>query len=228
MQASRPVGVAPDVRARAALVVASGLVVGALTSWGQALLDPPFAAFVNSASAWLVAPFLVGICMATRRGAAAAGLSVCVLQLVGYYATAELRGFAAGASAIVALWLVCAIVGGPVWVRPAIFGAPADRRCAASAAPSCRAPSWSRASGSTPTSWRPDRRPRRTPAARPRTGPGRPKEVHERNLEGVSGSKRSIVGLIDRAGAVVVEDRTKYRRPARPRRRASFQARWAR
>ena len=85
----------------------------ALTCVGQTYLDGPSNAFVNSASAWLIAPFFVGALMPTRRGAAAAGLGVCVLQLAGYYVTAHLRGFTVG-HALVAFWAVCAVVGGPI------------------------------------------------------------------------------------------------------------------
>ena len=100
--------------ARASLAVVIGLAVGVLTSIGQTYLDGPPAAFVNSASAWLVAPFAVGATMRTRRGAAVAGLLVCLLQLVGYYATAQARGYPASHSLIV-FWTACAVVGGPVF-----------------------------------------------------------------------------------------------------------------
>jgi len=101
-------------RARIALRLTSGLAVGVLTSLGQGHLGGPLNAFVNSASAWLVAPFFVGSRMASRRGAAAAGLAVCVLQIVGYYTATELRGFAAGGT-IVIFWAVCGVLGGPVF-----------------------------------------------------------------------------------------------------------------
>jgi hypothetical protein len=100
---STPASPIGDVRARVVLAVAAGLVVGGLTSVGQSHLGGALNAFVNSASAWLVAPFLVGAVMRTPRGAAAAGLTTCALQLVGYYATASLRGFPAGGS-IVLFW----------------------------------------------------------------------------------------------------------------------------
>jgi predicted membrane protein len=99
--------------ARAGCVAVVGLVVGALTSFGQTYLDGPSNAFVNSASAWLIAPFFVGASMPTRRGAAAAGIGVCSFQLVGYYLTAHVRGFPAS-QALVAFWAVCAVVGGPI------------------------------------------------------------------------------------------------------------------
>jgi hypothetical protein len=89
-------------------------VVGAATSIGQQYLNGALNAFVNSASAWLVAPFFVGCCMATRRGAAAAGLTTCALQLAGYTITAHLRGIPTG-TAITIFWTACALVGGPLF-----------------------------------------------------------------------------------------------------------------
>jgi Family of unknown function (DUF6518) len=111
-------GVAPapfaSRRVRVLLVVIVGLAVGCLTSVGQTYLNGALNPFVNSASAWLVAPFALGACMATRRGAPAAGFSVCTLQLVGYYVTAQVRGFPAS-HAIVAFWAACALLGGPIF-----------------------------------------------------------------------------------------------------------------
>lgn len=105
------------------VAVAAGVAVGVATSFGQAHLDGVLNAFVNSASAWLVAPFFVGY--AARRtgtwGAAAAGLVTCALQVVvAFYATARLRGFPSSHEEI-AFWTVCAIAGGPV------FGAAGSR-----------------------------------------------------------------------------------------------------
>jgi Family of unknown function (DUF6518) len=94
-----------------ALAAVVGLAVGALTSIGQTDLDGPPAAFVNSASAWLVAPFAVGATMRTPRGAAVAGLLVCLFQLEGYYTTAQARGFPTSHSLIV-FWTACAVVAG--------------------------------------------------------------------------------------------------------------------
>jgi hypothetical protein len=107
-------------------VVVVGLSVGGLTSVGQRYLDGVLNAFVNSASAWLVAPFAVGALMRTGRGAAVAGLAVCLLKLVGYYATAQEPGYSTSASILV-FWTACAGVGGPIfgaadhiWHRPAL------------------------------------------------------------------------------------------------------------
>jgi Family of unknown function (DUF6518) len=97
-----------------AFAVAVGLMVGGLTSIGQAHLPGVLNAFVNSASVWLVAPLLTGRTMRTARGAAGAGLAVAMAQLVGYYAVAHLRGYSGGSS-IVVFWGVCALVGGPLF-----------------------------------------------------------------------------------------------------------------
>jgi hypothetical protein len=96
------------------LVLITGLAVGAVTSIGQGHLSTTLSPLVNSASAWLVAPFVVGSLVRSDRGAGVAGLTVCLLQLVGYSITAELRGFSAGGS-IVVFWSACAIVGGPLF-----------------------------------------------------------------------------------------------------------------
>jgi hypothetical protein len=91
-----------------------GIAVGVLTSFGQTHLGTPFLALVNSAAPWLVAPFLVGALCRRVSTAALAGLSTCTLQLLAYYVTAHARGFAAG-EAIVVFWLVCALLGGPLF-----------------------------------------------------------------------------------------------------------------
>jgi hypothetical protein len=97
-----------------AFAVAVGLVVGGLTSIGQTHLPGALNALVNSASAWLVAPLLIGRTMRTARGAAGAGLAVALAQLVGYYVVARVRGYSGGGS-IVAFWGACALVGGPLF-----------------------------------------------------------------------------------------------------------------
>lgn len=110
---------APFARARrslalGALVIATGIGVGVLTSFGQTWLSGAASAFANSASAWLVAPYVLGALMPSARTAALAGLVACALQVVGYYATSELRGFPSG-GAILVFWTAAAIVGGPVF-----------------------------------------------------------------------------------------------------------------
>jgi Family of unknown function (DUF6518) len=99
---------------KAAMIVVVGLAVGTLTSFGQTYLSGPLDGLVNSASAWLVAPFIVGSLAGSRRNAAAGAMTVCLLQLAGYTATAQLRSFPSGDS-IVLFWSACAIVAGPVF-----------------------------------------------------------------------------------------------------------------
>ncbi|MFC0862399.1 DUF6518 family protein [Sphaerimonospora cavernae] len=96
-----------------ALVV--GLVGGALTSFGQSVLTGGWHALVNSASPWVMIAFLVGLGARGRwPRAVVAGLVSQVGLVVGYYATSELRGFAAGMSAVV-IWVVASLVAGPAY-----------------------------------------------------------------------------------------------------------------
>jgi hypothetical protein len=96
------------------LSIAAGLAVGVLTSFGQGALSGAGNAFVNSASAWLVVPLMVGTLFDRARGAASAGLVCCLLQLIGYDITSALRGFAVSTS-VDAFWGACALIGGPLF-----------------------------------------------------------------------------------------------------------------
>lgn len=104
---------APGV-AKVALSAALGLAVGIATFIAQGHLSGPWAALANSVSAWLVAPWLVGLLCARRRAAAAAGLACCLLQLVGYDAYAHLRGDGVDLSTDM-YWALAAVAGGPVF-----------------------------------------------------------------------------------------------------------------
>ncbi len=98
-----------------AVAVAAGLLAGALTSFGQTLFGGgALAGLANAVSPWLVAPFLVGALARRPWAAAAAGLLTCAGEVVGYYLTADLRGFAVGSAAIL-LWTVAGALGGPVF-----------------------------------------------------------------------------------------------------------------
>jgi hypothetical protein len=88
--------------------------VGSLASFGQTHLEGTLNPLVNSASAWLVVPFLVGAFMRSPSSGALAGVLACSLQVVAYFVTSELRGFPAS-SYYVVFWMVCAIVGGPLF-----------------------------------------------------------------------------------------------------------------
>jgi hypothetical protein len=97
-----------------AVSVIVGAALGCATSFGQGLLDRPFAALANSASAWLVAPFLLGRSAREPRFAAFTGAVVCLSELAGYYATSLVRGYAVGDHTLVLFWIVCGVLGGPV------------------------------------------------------------------------------------------------------------------
>ncbi len=99
---------------RLAAVAATGLAVGVATEVLQRYLDLPWLSLVNSASPWLTAMFAVSALWPRPRGAALAGLAVGLLELIGYYAAAALRGYPAG-HAILLFWAACAAAGGPVF-----------------------------------------------------------------------------------------------------------------
>jgi hypothetical protein len=90
-----------------------GVALGVATSFGQGLLDRPFAALANSASAWLVAPFLLGRSARQARSATLAGAVTCLSELAGYYASSVMRGYAIGDRTLVLFWIACGVVGGP-------------------------------------------------------------------------------------------------------------------
>jgi hypothetical protein len=96
------------------IVLATGLGVGAATSLLQAHLGAPWASLGNAASPWLVPAFAVGTLWRHPSRAALAGLMTCVLELLGYYATAHARGYGTSHS-ILLFWGACAILGGPVF-----------------------------------------------------------------------------------------------------------------
>lgn len=96
------------------VAVGLGLCVGALTSLLQAHLDFPWLALVNAVSPWLTTAFVVGALQARWRTAVWVGVVATLMQVVGYYAVAELRGFDASTHYLV-LWSLCAVVGGPVF-----------------------------------------------------------------------------------------------------------------
>jgi hypothetical protein len=108
--------------------IALGTAVGVLTSLLQAVLDLPWLALVNASSPWLTTAFVAGALQRRMRTAVWVGAVATGMQVVGYYVTADLRGFGVSA-AYVALWSACAVVGGPLfgaagqmWRRGAVPG----------------------------------------------------------------------------------------------------------
>lgn len=91
-----------------------GLGVGSLTSLLQTSADFPWLALVNAVSPWLTTAFAAGALQRRLPTATWAGLAATLMQVIGYYATAEARGFGVNLE-WVAMWAVCAIVGGPLF-----------------------------------------------------------------------------------------------------------------
>ena len=94
--------------------VVLGFAIGVLTSYGQGWLTGTSNALVNSESAWLVAPFAVGALARRSWAAAWLGLLTCLMQLVGYEVTSELRYGAMSISPDLG-WGVAALGGGPLF-----------------------------------------------------------------------------------------------------------------
>lgn len=91
-----------------------GLLVGSLTSLLQAVAEFPWLALVNAVSPWVTTAFVAGALQRSWRSAMVVGLAATLLQVVGYYVTAELRGYDAGLTYVV-VWSLCAVVAGPVF-----------------------------------------------------------------------------------------------------------------
>jgi Family of unknown function (DUF6518) len=99
---------------RVVLVAVVAVGVGVVTSVLQKYLNAPWDSLVNAASPWLTPMFLLAVLWRRPRMAALAGLATGLLELVGYYVTASVRGYPAG-HAILLFWGLCAVVGGPAF-----------------------------------------------------------------------------------------------------------------
>jgi hypothetical protein len=99
-----------------ALVAVVGLAVGVLTLVAPGALAGHWRTWANSGAVWLVPAFFVGSFMPSDRVAAAAGAMTLVAAIVGYYASAPVVVDRAAADAgSVTVWVVIALVGGPVY-----------------------------------------------------------------------------------------------------------------
>ncbi|MFN8073894.1 MAG: DUF6518 family protein [Kineosporiaceae bacterium] len=96
------------------LALALGALVGVGTSLLQAHWDYPWLALVNAASPWLTTAFVAGALQSRLPVAAVVGLAATALEVVGYYVTAQARGFGVS-TAYVVVWSLCALLGGPVF-----------------------------------------------------------------------------------------------------------------
>jgi hypothetical protein len=106
------VRISPWVRLLAAAAIGSA--IGTLTSFGQAHLELPWLALVNSASPWLLGSFAAGALQPSHSRGVLAGLGACVLEVVAYYIVTAARGYGVSQSEII-FWVVCALVGGPLF-----------------------------------------------------------------------------------------------------------------
>lgn len=98
----------------AALALVLGFLVGVLTSLLQAGAEFPWLALVNAVSPWLTTAFVAGALQTRLRVAVLIGMAATFVQVVGYYVTAEVRGFDANLDYVL-LWSACAVLGGPLF-----------------------------------------------------------------------------------------------------------------
>jgi hypothetical protein len=135
-------GAAPGIARTVAIALAAGLIAGGVTQLLQGILPAAIGSFANSATPWLAVAFGVGSTASRWWLAAIAGAVTLLAALVGYYGLVQLRyGYGAELRGAVLLWLIAAVVGGPVfgvvgrwwrgdgpWLRatgPALLGASA-------------------------------------------------------------------------------------------------------
>lgn len=100
--------------ARLAAGALIGLAIGTATSFAQTSLDGAWQALANSASPWLLGAFVAGAIQTRPGWAVPVGLVSCVLEVVAYYVCTGARGYPSS-NAIVAFWVACAVVGGPLF-----------------------------------------------------------------------------------------------------------------
>ncbi len=91
-----------------------GLITGALTLAGQAVLPTEANRVANSGAIWVTVAFAVGWRKLSDPMAALAGLLALIGALVGYFAAAALTGAGVSVSTV-AIWVGVALVGGPVF-----------------------------------------------------------------------------------------------------------------
>ena len=91
-----------------------GVGAGVSTSFMQGWLAEPWSTLANSASPWLVVAFLVGCLQRGVPMAAVLGAFTCLGEVAGYYGASAARDFGVSAG-FVAVWVVCGVVGGPVF-----------------------------------------------------------------------------------------------------------------
>jgi hypothetical protein len=115
---------------RMAAIVVVGLGVGIATSLLQPELRTPWLSLANAASPWLTPMFFLGAFRRRLWAAALVGATTGLLELLGFFTIAAVRGDAS-AHSLVLFWTACALLGGPIfglagwlwWRRPRILSA---------------------------------------------------------------------------------------------------------
>ena len=124
------------------IALVAGLGAGGVTQLLQGMLPAAIGRIANAATPWLAVAFGVGTTASRWWLAAITGAVTLLAALVGYYGLVQLRfGYGAELRGAVLLWLIAAVVGGPVfgvagrwwrgdgpWLRatgPALLGASA-------------------------------------------------------------------------------------------------------
>jgi hypothetical protein len=98
------------------VAVVAGLVAGAVTQLLQGILPAEVGSIANSATPWLAVAFGVGATAPRWWIAALAGAITLLAALVGYYGLVQVRyGYGVEVRGTVLLWLIAAVVGGPVF-----------------------------------------------------------------------------------------------------------------
>jgi hypothetical protein len=101
-------------RMRTVAVVIVGLLIGALASYGRTDAAGSLRPLLQSVALWVVAPFVLGALMRTRRGAVAAGLACALLQLGGYAGVCAARGVSPGDRLLLG-GVAVSILAGPLY-----------------------------------------------------------------------------------------------------------------
>ena len=98
------------------VAIVVGLATGALTQVLQGVLPDAIGSLANSVTPWLAVAFVVGSRTSRAGLAAVTGALTLLGALAGYYWLVELRfGYGPQLRGAVLLWLVAAVVGGPVF-----------------------------------------------------------------------------------------------------------------
>ncbi|MBC7811662.1 MAG: hypothetical protein H7175_10970 [Burkholderiales bacterium] len=100
------------------MCVLVGLIIGVLTIVLQKLLPDSVIQLANSGAVWSIVAFVIGRKVGSWRIAAIGGFVALVGEVAGYYLVAyfaDLMDISTGTLAVIGLWLVIALVAGPLF-----------------------------------------------------------------------------------------------------------------